>query len=67
VKRFVVYGQAFVPVKVRVEVIAENADAAMIAANKKLKTNVGRYLMPGSHDDRAAWGFDASDAEEIVP
>lgn len=65
VRRFVVSGHAFVPVKVRIEIEAADADAAMRAANRKLKTKIRDHIVAGSDDEGAAWGFDATDAEEI--
>lgn len=64
-KLFVVTGHAFVPVKVSCEVEATDADAAMKAANRKLKRRIRGYIVPGSEDEGAAFGFDATNAEEI--
>jgi hypothetical protein len=65
VKTFLVYGHAFVPMKVQIKIEADPPEAAMKAANKKLKTKIRDYLIPGSEDDGAAFGFDATDAEEV--
>lgn len=63
--RFLVCGHAFVPVKVQIEIEAADAAAAMMAANKKLKTKIRDHIVAGSDDEGAAWGFDATDAMEI--
>lgn len=64
-RRFVVSGHAFVPVRVRIEIEAADANAAMKAANQKLKTQIRGYIVPGSDDEGAAWGFNAFNAEEL--
>ena len=65
VRRFVVTGHTFVPNKVRIEIEAESAEAAMKVANQRLKTGIQKYIVAGSEDEGAAFGFDATDAEEI--
>lgn len=64
-KQFTVTGHAFVPVKVRIVIEARSADQAMKQANKKLKKGIREHIVAGTEDECAAWGFDATDAEEM--
>lgn len=63
--KFTVTGFALVPVKVRIRIDADNADAAMKAASQRLKTGIRDYIIPGTEDHAAAFGFDASDADPL--
>lgn len=61
--RYEVTGWAFVPTKVKIELQAHNADSAMKLANKKLKSGIQDFIVIGSEDYGAAFGFDATNAE----
>lgn len=61
-QRYVVFGHAFVPVRVKIEIEAVDANSAMKAANRKLKTGIRDHIVAGSEDEGAAWGFDATEA-----
>lgn len=65
-KTFHVTGHAFVPVKVKISVESETPDDAMKQANKIFKNGgdiTKRHIVPGSEDDGAVWGFEATWAE----
>jgi hypothetical protein len=66
-KRYLVTGHVFVPNKAKIEIEADSAEAALKLANKRLKKGgIRQYIVPGSEDEGAAFGFDALDAEEIL-
>lgn len=64
--KFQVTGFASVPVKVRIEIEASDADTAMKLADRKFnRGGIGRYIVAGSDDTAAAFDFSALNAETI--
>jgi len=65
-KRFTVYGHAFIPVKVKIVVKAKSQESALAVARSKLHKNIQPHIVPGTEDEASAWGFDPVDVEEIT-
>lgn len=51
--------------KVEIDIEAMSEGEAMKLANEKLKTGIREYLIAGSEDEGAAFGFDACEATPL--